>query len=93
MEGAELLRAMIDVAGAAGLEVRILGAVEPTAGDGHPSSGQARLRDQVIVVLAESDPVEERLDVLAEALRTHAADYFADRFVPPAVRTRVTGEA
>ena len=84
-----LLEALSDLAAEAGLSVRALqgGAV----GDdlGVASSGVCRVRDEVWVMLAASDPVEERIEVLVRALREHAAPLLEQRYLPPAVRARL----
>lgn len=91
MSPAELRDALVDLAREAGLDVRVLtgaGEVEP----GLPvASGACRLRGRWWVILAAGDPLEEHVEVLARALRTHAAAFLEERFLPPAVRERLEG--
>ena len=56
------------------------------------TSGVCRVRDRIWVMLSQADPAEARLEVLAAALRTHAAAWMEGRYLAPAVRERVTGE-
>lgn len=91
MENAELMKALLEIADGAGLEVR--SPAGRPAGEGEPalSSAVCRLRGDVWVVLSGQDPVEVQIDVLARALREHAADYLEGHFLPPAVRARLGG--
>ena len=89
MESRELLEVLAELAAEAGLSVRVL---QGRAGGDDPataSSGVCRVREEVWVVLAEADPVEERIEVLARALREHAAPLLEQRYLPPAVRARL----
>jgi hypothetical protein len=91
VEPADLLRAICDVAESAGLEIRELGSV---ATDATPlESGVVRLRNRVMIMLAPGDPIERRIDVVAAALREHAHRYLAERFIPPAIRERVSADS
>ena len=86
MERAELLEQLIALAGEAGLEVRAARGGEP----GLPlSSGVCRVRGELWVVVVPSDPLEDRIAVVADALRTHAAEFLETRFLPPALRARL----
>ncbi len=89
MEKAALLEALLDLARAGELEVRFVRrnlAAEPEVA---PASGTCRVRGKIWVLLSTADPVEVHLDVLAEALRTHAAPLIEGRYLPPAVRLRL----
>jgi len=87
MQLSELLARLTELAREAGLEVRELRA----AGDGSsPGSGVCRVRGETWVLLAGSDALEERVEVLARALKTHAADFLESRYLPPAVRARLS---
>jgi hypothetical protein len=86
MEPSEILEALLDIARQAGLEVRGVGRSGLEAAESPPASGVVRVRGDVWVMLSSADPVAVQLDVLAGALRTHAADAVADRYLPPAVR-------
>lgn len=52
-------------------------------------SGVARAGAKVWIVLSNSDSLEERIEVLAAALREHAGDALEERYLPPAVRERL----
>jgi hypothetical protein len=85
MEGPELLSALIELAGEAGLRVRAAG----PAGEGPLESGVCRVRGELWLVLSASDPVAHRIDVVARALRAHAAPFLESRWLPPALRARI----
>ncbi len=53
------------------------------------ASGVCRVRGSIWVVLSASESVEERSDVLVEALTSHASSLLEDRYLPPAVRARL----
>jgi len=97
MEAAELLEQLLDLARAAGLEVREAraGQVRRTRtgqmGEAEitPHSGICRVRGRVWVVLVPADAVEERIDVLGRALATHAREFLVSRYLPPAIRARL----
>jgi hypothetical protein len=89
VESGELLHAMADVAEAAGLEVRGVGRGAVTDGGPAAESGIVRLRSRVIVMLSPNDPLDRRIDVLAEALRTHADTWLEAHFIAPAIRSRL----
>ena len=89
MSDAELLEQLGELALAAGLTVRTHrdgagGEAEQRAG-----SGVCRVRGEIWIVLAAIDPLSERIEVLAGALRAHAAEYLESRYLPPAVRERL----
>ena len=91
MDPVEIERHLIELAEAAGLEVRGLtgGSFQPS--EPEASSGVCRVRDSIWVLLAPSDSVEEHISVLVSALETHAAGFLEDRYLPPAVRQRTRG--
>lgn len=86
MDPGELLSQLVDLADEVDLEVRRAGR-GPT-GEGEPpvASGVCRVRGRVWVVLSAGDTVEERIRVLAGALRSHAGEQLEARWLPPAVR-------
>lgn len=86
MDAPQLLEALLDLAGDVGLSVRSIGSAPGGDAPATPSSGVCRVRGDVWVLLADSDPVERRVEVLARALRTCAPDALEGRFLPPAVR-------
>jgi len=91
MHPAEVLDQLVDLARAAGLEVREM---RGAAGDADPSSasGICRVKGRVWVLLAASDSLDERIDVLGRALATHAREFLESRYLPPAVRQRLGGD-
>lgn len=83
----EVLARLVELARAEGLHVR-----EVHAGAGsEPAlrSGIARLREVVYVVLVDSEPLEDRIEVVARALREHRPGALEGRYLPPAVRSRL----
>ena len=89
MDPVEIERRLIDLAEAAGLEVRGLPGGSFREGESATSSGICRVRDSIWVLLAPGDSVEEHISVLVSALETHAAGFLEDRYLPPAVRQRI----
>ena len=93
MESHELMRALVDLAREAGLVVRpIRGAA---GGEGEPAaaSGVCRVGTSTWVVLSAADSVEERVDVLACALRALAPEFLEQRYLAPALRERISSAA
>ena len=88
MEPARLLGELAELARSVGIEVR---AVRPPRGEGElgAGSGTCKVRGQVWVMLADSDPVEQRIQVLAAALREGASEELEHRYLPPALRRRI----
>lgn len=88
MEAETLLARLVDLAAEVGLRVRRVrgAAVE----EGTPArSAICRVYGSMWVVLATSDPPDERIAVLAEALVDHAPRLLEERFLEPAVRERL----
>lgn len=86
MERAELLDQLVGLAREAGLEVRAAEGAEP----GVPlTSGVCRVRGELWVVVVPSDPLEDRIEIVADALRTHAALFLESRYLSPALRERL----
>lgn len=86
MEPSQILDALLDIAREAGLEVRPVGRQGLEAGETQPGSGVVRLKGKVYVMLSSVDPVAIQLEILAGALREHAADWVEGRHLPPAIR-------
>ena len=86
MDSAALLNELLDLAREAGLEVR---GARASAGEAAPESAVCRVKDRVWVVLSTADPVEIQIDVVVDALRTHAAHLIEARYLAPAVRERL----
>ena len=86
MSPTELFEALLALAREVGLEVRRVGSADAE------TSGACRLRERIFVLLAASDPLEQRIAVLARALRDHAGPACESRYLPPAVRAALEGE-
>ena len=89
MQPAELMQAFVDLANEAGLEVRLAGAGPGGDFELPTASGVCQVRGATWIVLSQSDSVDVQLDVLADALRTHAKALIEERYLPPAVRARL----
>jgi hypothetical protein len=86
---AEILRELIELAGRAGLAVQAVPRGRAIEGGPPVTSAVVRVRGEVRVVLVPSDAVDERIAVVARALREHAAAYLEAHHVPPALRERI----
>ena len=84
MEPSDVMRALLDLAAEAELEVSTVN--PPRGDDTPPTSALCRVRGRLWVMLSAADPVAVQLDVLAGALCEHAPELVADTWVPPAVR-------
>ena len=87
MHAADLLDQLGDLARAAGLEVCAIARAGPD--ERETPSGTCRLNGVVWVMLSEADSLDDRVDVLAAALASHAADLLESRYLPPAIRERL----
>ena len=90
MNEAEILRELLSLADETGLRVRpIRGA---PASESEPAAGSAtvQVRGETWVVLSGADSVDERVAVLARALRQHAGTALEQRYLPPALRELLT---
>ncbi|HKJ25038.1 MAG TPA: hypothetical protein VKB65_09475 [Myxococcota bacterium] len=83
MEPGEILDHLVELAREAGIDVRVLGR---GGVDVSPESAVVRVRGELWVVLAEADLPEQRIAVLARALREHAGPLLEGRYLPPALR-------
>ncbi|HSD27233.1 MAG TPA: hypothetical protein VLL75_08010 [Vicinamibacteria bacterium] len=90
MTPAEMLAFLVDLAREGGLQVRTIGSSQ---GDPPTRSGVCRLRDGVFVILVGSDPVEDRIAAVVDALREHCPAALEGRYLPPAVRERLERDA
>lgn len=84
MDRSEILDRLVELAREAGIDVRVLAR---GAGDPAPESAVCRVRGELWVVLSEGDLPEQRIAVLARALRDHAGPVLEGRYLPPALRT------
>jgi hypothetical protein len=88
VEPAEVLALLVALADEAGIRVRAAASSEAAL-----ESALCRVRGQLWLVLVPADPVEHRIGVVVRALREHAPALLEERWLPPAVRERVEGEA
>ena len=86
MEPSEILRQLVELAEQAGISVRPLG-VSPT--DPLAGSGLCRLRGRLVLVLSAAEPLDARIEAVADALRRHGGALLEERFLPPALRERI----
>lgn len=87
MDSIELREALIDLARDVKLEVR---RIEPAASlETATTSAVCRVRGRVWIVLSSSDPLDVQIEVLVNALRTHARDAIEGRYLPPALREQL----
>lgn len=86
MEPAALLQVLVELAGETGLPVSRVAGQPVFEGLSPSSSGVCRVRGEVRVLLSDSDPVPERIRVLARALLEGRGAELEGRFLPPAVR-------
>ena len=91
MENSELMQALLDLCGEAGLDVRLVGASAAADGESPPGSAVCRVQGKLWIVLSRGDPVELQLRVLATALREHAGELLESRYLPPALRELLGG--
>jgi hypothetical protein len=81
-----MLELLTGLAEEAGIAVRVA-----RAGDSElpPRSGVCRVRGRLLLVVSAAEPVEARIDAVADALRRHGAEWLEGRFLPPAIRERL----
>jgi hypothetical protein len=84
-----LLDLLAELASEAGFRVQVLSAGTAREGEFPPQSGHCRVKGEVRVILAAQEPLEDRIEALADALRSHAASFLESRFLAPAVRERI----
>ncbi len=89
MSPEELHRELIELARSVGFEVRQASGRAGADRDLPIASGVCRVHGSVWVVLAATDSLAERGDVLAEALTTHASELLESRYLPPALREKL----
>ena len=86
MHPTELLDLLVDLARDAGIEVREIPAA-PGEGGSQAASGTCRVKGDIWVLLAATDALSERIEVLGRALAAHAPrDLLESRYLPPALR-------
>jgi hypothetical protein len=91
MEAGDLLDQLVALAQQAGIVVRQLprAATGPAEGEGGARSGLCRMRGELWLILAPGEPLEDRIEAVANALRDVAPQWLEDRYLPPAVRDRL----
>jgi hypothetical protein len=81
-----MLELLTGLAEEAGIAVRVARAADSEL---PPRSGVCRVRGRLLLVVSAAEPVEARIDAVADALRLHGAEWLEGRFLPPAVRERL----
>jgi len=89
---AEVLLQLVELAEAAGLRVRPIRGTSGAEGEPAAGSGLCRVRGELWIVLASHDSMEERIAVVAGALRREASEWLQGRYLPPALRARIYSE-
>ncbi len=89
MDAPQLLDLLAELAMEAGLKVQVLPPSTASEGEFLPRSGVCRVRGEVRVILAAGEPLEDRIEAVASALREHAHEFLESRFLPPAARERI----
>ncbi len=80
---------LLALARSAGFDVRRSSGKLARDSDLPVASGVCRVRGSIWVILSTAESLEERSDVLVEALTRHAVSLLEDRYLPPAVRARL----
>jgi hypothetical protein len=89
---AELLVQLVELAEAAGLRVRAIRGTSGAEGEPAAASGLCRVRGELWIVLSNNDSLEDRVAVVAAALRREASEWLQSRYLPPALRDRIYSE-
>jgi len=92
VKAAEQLEALLALADAVGLEVRVLRGANPPDSDFASTSACCRVKGKVWVVLSPSDPTDLHIEILAAALKSEAAAALEERYLPPAIRRLLEGD-
>lgn len=86
MRDEDRVAALLELAQAAALEVRVLSA-HAAAEEGAPRQSRVgRVASRVWVLIVPDDPPAHQAAALAQALGRFRADFLEERFVPPALR-------
>jgi hypothetical protein len=88
VEGQSLLDFLVELAQSAGVQVRVIPRYA-AEGDPAPRSGICRIRGDPWLLLASGEPLEDRIEAAATAVRVHAREVLEERYLPPAVRERL----
>jgi hypothetical protein len=89
MNQGELLQRLVELAEAAGLRVRPIRGTSGSDGEPAAASGLCRVRGELWIVLSNNDSLEDRVAVVAAALRREASEWLQSRYLPPALRDRI----
>lgn len=89
MEPHALLDELCAIVTSAGIEVRRLPRAREVEGEPAPRSGACVLQGRRLVLLAPGDSLEDRIEVLVEALAGCDPAWLESRWLPPAVRERL----
>ncbi len=89
MSPEQIYAELLALARSAGFDLRKSSGKAGRDSDLPVASGVCRVRGSIWVVLSASESLEERSDVLVEALTAHASSLLEDRYLPPAVRARL----
>ncbi len=92
MNEAEVLTELLALADEVGLRVRPIGGSPGSEGEPAAGSGTCRVRGETWVVLSGADSVQERVEVLAGALREHAGPALEGRYLAPVLRRLLSEE-
>ena len=86
MTEAEILEDLLRLAESSGLRVQRLPRGRALEGGPPVASAVCRMGDEWRILLVASDTLDERIAVVAAALREHRAEWLEARHVPPALR-------
>jgi hypothetical protein len=89
VEGHALLDFLVELAQEAGIQVRVIPGSAAVV-DLPARSGICLIRGAPWLLLASDDSLEDRIEAAATALRTHAPEALEGRYLPPAVRERLS---
>ncbi len=89
MTQVEILEDMVALAEGAGLPVQYVPRGRGLEGGPPVVSAVCRLGGEWRIVLVASDSVDERIEVVAAALREHRSEWLESRHVAPALRRRL----
>lgn len=93
MESGELFRRLVELAREAGLVVRSIRGNAGGEGEPAAASGVCRVGSDTWIVLSAADSTEERIDVVARALRELVPEFLEQRYLAPALRERIRSES
>ena len=92
MTEAEILEDLLRLAESAGLRVQRVPRGRALEGGPPVASAVCRMGNEWRIVLVASDSLDERIDVVAAALREHCAEWLESRHLAPALRQRLDAD-